>query len=1058
MKGNYVSKMTLVGKISCLAVGLLSISFPASVARAQGQPTSPDEINLKDCVGAIRNLRAGTAEGVVDNRISPGEVQCYRIVLRANQYMHVEVMQRGVDVIVQLLTAAGKKIGAPIDSPNFRDGLEPISEASDSDTDYVIAVKSQDQQSDRQPIYDIAIKELRDATDDDRNYVQAERAYQQGRLQLLPPPQLDIPAAISNLERARSLLVPFKSKPKIWPEVLDQLALAYSIAGKPFEAVGTYEAESDFYLTAKDFNNEAGVLTTIGVLYFNTGQAVLSRNYYQKALTVGATDTRTVANAKYNLGVVLTVLGQYKSALDTLLEAKMLYDAARKEGPDAENEYQQSFPHVSKAIGLAYAMLGDHITAMDFYRQGLAAAEPGGKIRDDQAAEAAAYLHLYKGFSAYGLNDKQTAENETNVSLRIFQQIGNNRGAANALVNIGFSYYEAGNLDQALSLLKRAADLQTNDPIGLAYTKTNIARILIDKGEPNEALKILSEALKLRGGDKSGEAITLYAMALAHVHLNELNAALSEIEAARTIVEDIRRSTVNPELRALFRGSVDKIYKLYVDILMRQGRTPEAFEFEDNARAAELSETLLAARVNLLTSLDAATLRTWQDLNDQVLVLAGKRQLLGREMQKSPAAVELNTQIDKKTAQLRTITEKVLGNPSTASLLKPTPLSTQQVRELLDSETTLLEYSLGDERSYVWAVSKTEDTLTGYPLPGRKKIDELGKKLRELLTSPRLDQDSLRRYQQLSTELTSMLLAPVSNEIRGKRILIVADGILQYIPFSALPEPNKADGQPLIIEHEIVNAPSASALAALRFETTSRREAPSTLALFADPVYVRAQNANRTGSAGSEGAKGENALRPLAFAKDEIKEIRSAFAKLGAGKNLSPQTGYDATRQNAISATVQNFRIIHYSAHGVADDSRPEASGIYLSRYDRQGREIPNFVGLSDVYSLKLSADLVVLSACETALGKEVRGEGILGLTRGFMYAGSATVVSSLWEVNEFHTATLMGLFYKGMFEDRQPPTAALRMAQREMWRQKLPPYYWAGFNLYGEWRLKQPF
>jgi len=142
----------------------------------------------------------------------------------------------------------------------------------------------------------------------------------------------------------------------------------------------------------------------------------------------------------------------------------------------------------------------------------------------------------------------------------------------------------------------------------------------------------------------------------------------------------------------------------------------------------------------------------------------------------------------------------------------------------------------------------------------------------------------------------------------------------------------------------------------------------------------------------------------------------------------------------------------------VADDVRPEATGIYFSSYDRKRRRIPNFVGLSDVFSLQLASDLVVLSACETALGKEIRGEGMIGLTRGFMHAGSGAVISSLWEVNEFHSAHLMRMLYQGIFEKKQAPAAALRAAQREMWRQKLPPYYWSGFIFQGEWRMKQAF
>ncbi|HXM46371.1 MAG TPA: CHAT domain-containing protein [Pyrinomonadaceae bacterium] len=1040
-------------EITLAALGLL-LTFQFR-AIGQEQPVAPAEIKFSDCGSDIRPIPREQSASIT-SKIAPGQVQCYRLSLEKNQYAHVDVVQRGVDVVVQLFNSSGIKIGPQIDSTNYRDGPEPISLVSNADTDCVIAVRSQDKPSDREPLYDVRVTELRQANDADTNYVEAERAFYQSQLQLQSP-KPDMAGAISNLERAYSLLKTFSSKPQIWPQILDQLGDAYSTVGKFFEAVNAYEELSNFSIDKKNFDKAADALTSIGMLYFNTGQPAVSRNYYERALSVGATDTEVLANANYNLGVALEALAQYQLALDKLLEAKRLYEAGRKQGPTGEDKFQEAFPHFSKGIGLAYAHLGDHVTAMEFYREGLAVAEPNGQPPNRVAADAAAYLHLYKGFSAFQQNDKATGEKETTIAFDLFQRLGNNPAAANALVNTGSVYYDVGDFDQALTLLNRAEAMQAHDPIGLAYTKTNIGRILIDQGHPTEALRILSDALKLRGGDKSGEAITLYAMALGHIHLKELNTAFGEIDRARTIVEDIQKNIISPDQRSLFRGSVDKIYKLYTDILMRQGRTSEALEFEDNAQALGLREALLSARINFARTLAGGPATDAQTLTNEISRFAGKRQLLGPDLQKSSQAVELNRQIDERTARLRAIEQETLSDPTAASLLKPAPLTIQQIVDMLDSETTLIEYSLGEEQSYVWAVSKGEDpAIVSGVLPGRKKVEQLATQVKDLMGKADLDQEDLRRYQQVSREFSSMLLSGVKTAIAGKRLVVVADGILQYTPFSGLPEPDVAsDWQPLVVQHEIVNIPSASALAAVRQETMKRPIPSQTIALFADPIYVRSKTGGRSDATSAKGGK---ILRPLAFAKDEIDGIESAFAKLGPGRELVPFKTYDATRQNGTSVKLQSFRIIHYSAHGVADDARPEASGIYLSSYDRQGREIPNFMGLSDIYNLKLSADLVVLSACETALGKQVPGEGIVGLTRGFMHAGSASVVSSLWEANEFHTARLMRDFYDGMFDKKQSPAAALRAAQREMWRQKLPPYYWASFNLYGDWRLKQPF
>jgi CHAT domain-containing protein/Tfp pilus assembly protein PilF len=1099
------------------------------------QQTAPNEINIKDCGADIRMLAQGAA---VESRrtIGPGEVQCYRIKLLKDQYTHIEVIQRGVDVLVQLFTLAGAKVGAVIDSPNGRDGSEPISEVADSETEYVIVIKSQDSPHAGEPKYTIEVKELRQATAADRIYVKAERAFQQGQLDLASGKEQLIPAAAGNLEEARKLLQPGPDpKPAIWVQLLNQLGYANQIQGRTDQAQALYselreytrrfpnpnfetialiglgtayankgEAENadagfknatevagavsptvrakaweargnwyfrtqdvlhgveafehaaDSYRAANDFNQVADTYTNLGITSFNRSALFLARTYYEKALGAGASNTRVLGYASYNLGVALTEMGEFQSAMDAFGHAQKFYEDGRKDGAEGEAEYQRALPHVLKGIGFANSSLGDDVTAQALYKQALSLSEVDGKVI---YADAAAYTHLYFGLSAYRLGQTEVGETETNKAFALFDKLQNDRGRANALANVGKSYYDAGKLDQALALLTRAASLQSQDLFGLAYTKTNIGRIMLDNGQPAEAIKTLREAWDLRRsvGDRSGEAITLYTLALAETRLGDLTPAFEHIDAARGIVEEIRQNVANVELRASYRAAVDKIYKLYVDVLMRQERIPQALEFEDNARARSLTETLSSGRVNLWSGLDTMTRQKRQSLIEEILSLAGKRQLLGRRMQASPAALELNQEIDKRRAQLRAIEEEALRDPKARSLVRPTPLSTEQISGLLDPETVLLEYSLGDERSYLWLItSASAQPVTGISLPERKKIDDLGRRVRQLLITPQLDQKGLIDYQQLSREFSSMLLGKVATEIKGKRLVIAADGILQYIPFSALPEPGISDWQPLFLAHEVVNVPSAAALSAVRTSTGNRVPASQTLALLADPVYLPPKGV--VASEPNASKKGEASLRPLAFAKDEMQRIKKAYAKLENPKGLKELTDYEANRTNAISSTLADFRVIHYSAHGVADDLRPEASGIYFTRYDRHGKATPNFVGLDDVYGLKLSADLVVLSACETALGKEVKGEGIVGLTRGFMYAGSTSVLSSLWEVNEFHTANLMGLFYKGMFEGKQPPAAALRLAQREMWRQKLPPYYWAGFNLQGEWRLKQPF
>ena len=169
----------------------------------------------------------------------------------------------------------------------------------------------------------------------------------------------------------------------------------------------------------------------------------------------------------------------------------------------------------------------------------------------------------------------------------------------------------------------------------------------------------------------------------------------------------------------------------------------------------------------------------------------------------------------------------------------------------------------------------------------------------------------------------------------------------------------------------------------------------------------------------------------------------------------APALDFDASRATVMSPDFGNYRIVHFATHSLLNNEHPELSGVVLSLVDRAGRPQNGFLRLYDIYNLRLSSDLVVLSACQTALGGEIGSEGLIGLTRGFLYAGTPRVVASLWETDDRASAELMKRFYESMLTRNERPAAALRAAQISMWRTKGwdSPYYWAAFTLQGEWR-----
>jgi len=327
-------------------------------------------------------------------------------------------------------------------------------------------------------------------------------------------------------------------------------------------------------------------------------------------------------------------------------------------------------------------------------------------------------------------------------------------------------------------------------------------------------------------------------------------------------------------------------------------------------------------------------------------------------------------------------------------------------------------------------------------------------------------------------KLSQMLLVPVANQLGQKRLLIIGDGALQSIPFAALPIPEttsppapslqgKGAGglgfTPLLVQHEIVTLPSASTLAVLRNELKGRSPAAKTVAVIADPVFSTKDDRflssqpqqSHTTTLPSEVKRSATdigvILDRLKYSRTEAETILS----LVPATERSSALDFAASRATATSPDLAQYRMVHFATHGLLNNVHPELSGVVLSLVDEKGADTDGFLRLHDIFNLNLPAELVVLSACETGLGKDVQGEGLVGLTRGFMYAGAKRVVVSLWSVNDTATAELMKRFYQQMLEKGVNPVAALRAAQLEMLKseQWKAPYYWAAFVVQGEWR-----
>jgi CHAT domain-containing protein len=332
-----------------------------------------------------------------------------------------------------------------------------------------------------------------------------------------------------------------------------------------------------------------------------------------------------------------------------------------------------------------------------------------------------------------------------------------------------------------------------------------------------------------------------------------------------------------------------------------------------------------------------------------------------------------------------------------------------------------------------------------------------------------------------SEELSRVILAPVGNLMKSySRIAVIPEGALQYIPFAALPVPGEFGPSPyvpLIATHDVVNLPSVSILAMLRQDVDSRKRIYArTASVVADPVFsaddprvlagrgrrsatiptrsdVDSSRDNLTRSIQDRAQDTENKeirLPRLLYSRLEAQAVASVVPK---GKTYEA-LDFDASRATVTSSSFGNSRIIHFATHGFFDPKKPELSGLIFSMVDRTGEPEVGFYGLEDVFNASPTADLVVLSGCQTALGQEVDGEGLVGLAWGFLYAGANSVVASLWNVDDASTAELMRLFYEGMETNGLSPAKALRQAQLAICRRArwAFPYYWAPFIIEGDW------
>jgi CHAT domain-containing protein/tetratricopeptide (TPR) repeat protein len=847
--------------------------------------------------------------------------------------------------------------------------------------------------------------------------------------------------------------------------VLGSIASAYSRLGDRTKALEYFSLSLERVRSAGDKVNEGLVLSNMGNTYFGLGDVRKSLDYYQQALPLehGVGSPSAEGATLGNIGIVYSALGEPQKALDYSRQALHLALAAADLDGQAATLTQ---------IASLYWQLGDWDHALENQKSAVELTKKSG----NRSFEAMILNNM--GTTYRGLGDLDSALKCHEEALPILHDAGL-PNEAGALQNIGHVYRDKGEFQKASDYYQQALKLfqARGNRRAIAQDLSDTGEASLKLGQTGQALENWNQALETAhtAGDRLLEASVLTGIARAHIEEGKLDEAQTALDSALAMTETLRTAWVGADMRAFYSSTVRDRYQLQIELLMRQHHEVQAFEASERARARSLLELLSESHADIRQGVDPVLLARERSLETDLRIKSEQR------IRSQNAALDkdlegLTVQYREVEAQIRT------RSPRYAALTQPQPLTLAEVqKQLLDPDTLLLEYSLGEERSFLWAVSS--NSFHTYELPAREKLETASREAYSQMSTSHVPGEGM---QGATLALSRMLLGPISSELAKKRLVVVVEGALQYIPFAALPAPAQS-GVPLIAEHEIVSLPSASTVALLRRETEDRKPARKLAIVFADPVFSRDDPRVEQSAPASKASKGSasgpkatdlkalapNPTSPETLDPDSLE--RSAkdsglptFDRLRASRreadtivelagkgNAVEELDFDSSRETATSEALGQYRIVHIATHGLLNSRNPELSGLVFSLVDRQGKPQNGFLEAQEIYNLKLGADLVVLSACQTALGKEIRGEGLVGLTRGFMYAGVPRVVASLWKVPDQATTELMQKFYRGILQQGLQPAAALRAAQVSMWKEtrRSAPYYWAGFTLQGEWK-----
>ncbi len=1046
-----------------------------------GASPTPDQLfpneKLPQPSDAPAQLRAiGVGESVTDT-VGNGAVREFEFPLEQGEFFHLEVAQNGVDVVVTVRDPEGTTI-ATADSPSGPQREESVMAIAARTGRYRVEVRAK-------PLgasggsFTIRLVEQRKAVPEDVRRSSASQESNAANLLYLQGKGDSYRMAIDTYRTAADLWHGLGDKTREG-EALNRLGESLYLVGEKPAARTQFQITAQIRHEAGDRRGEADTLNNLALIADEMGEGSESLTLQRQALVLrrAVGDEQGEAVSLTNLGAYYINTGDRWNALECLVQALPLW---RKAGDRA----RESATLLN--LGRLYRSVREYPAALDYYEQALDLS----RSFNDRRLMAIAHSNI-AGIEADQGNFETARERLETKALPLLLETGNVAGEGRALITLGSIFRDLGNPEEALVQFERAKGILTplKDKFGLGVAIFNVGKVRASQNNSTEAFSSYSEALRLfqECRELNAEADVRYFLSLLARQNGDLETSHKEIQAVLTIVEDVRSRIAAPDLGTSYFASVNTYYRFCVDLLMEldrvhpeTGYAAQAFVVNERARARALLDHLHEVKAESPGGLPPALLNEEKMARKELTTILERQKRVARNGDLKGELNELDRLVLAAAERLRVFeARKREANPRFSALIPSSVLEVGELQARLPENAVILEFFLGDRQSFLWTIER--GGISVHSLPAKDEINLIARRTFENLTarSSRIQNETpLARanrveladadYWVQSRKLSRILLSPVAPLLAGKRFYIVADGYLQLIPFNALPDPNARDFEtvaptPIVEAHEVVLLPSASALLFQRGFQSDVRSPSNSIAVFADPVFsprdsrvtnrkgraTKAIGNDRSGEPSSPRPPLglENSLPRLPQSRTEALEIRD----IAGAQNVRLFLDFNANLENLRTPETLRSQVLLFATHANVNVSHPERSLLALSNLDARGQPVPGYLFANEILSLRISSDLVILSACETALGPEVPGEGLMSLMRCFLFAGATEVVASQWNVNDASTASLTAAFMKNSLVLKKTVPASLRESQR-IARQipgRQSPYWWAGFQCSG--------